>query len=116
MTDYPDNADGNALKHLEETGSDLSQPMDVDIQVAAPDELTAVEVANAALALGYRSEVFFDEDLEDVEDASEPWTCECSKVMMLTYDAIIAAQAELNAIAQPLGGYVDGWATFGNAD
>ncbi|MGI9515402.1 MAG: ribonuclease E inhibitor RraB, partial [Pirellulaceae bacterium] len=53
---------------------------------------------------------------EDAEDATEPWTCECSKVMLLTYDNINAAQYELNEIAKPLGAYVDGWGTFGNAD
>jgi hypothetical protein len=36
--------------------------------------------------------------------------------MVPAYDAIIAAQAELNRIAQPLGAYVDGWGSFGNAD
>lgn len=116
MTDYPDDADGNALRNIEEQGSDMSRPMDVDIQVAAPDELTAIEIANAAMTFGYRTETYFDDDLEDAEEATEPWTCECSKVMLLTYDNITAAQHELNEIAKPLGAFVDGWGTFGNAD
>ena len=36
--------------------------------------------------------------------------------MLAEYDAIIAVQAELNAIARTLGAYADGWGTFGNAD
>ena len=69
-----------------------------------------------ASAHGFRTEVYFDDDLEDVEESSEPWTCECSKVMLLTYESIQAVQQELNQIAEPLSGYVDGWSTYGNAD
>lgn len=36
--------------------------------------------------------------------------------MVPDYDAIVAAQEELDAIARPLGAYVDGWCSFGNAD
>jgi regulator of RNase E activity RraB len=116
MTDWPDDADGKALRHLAETGSDLGKPMDVDIQIAAPDEDRAIRIAEAAAGLGYRTEVFFDDDLEDVDNAAEPWTCECSRVMQLDYMTIVAVQRELDEIARPLGCYVDGWSTWGNAD
>ncbi|MDG2012416.1 MAG: ribonuclease E inhibitor RraB [Pirellulaceae bacterium] len=116
MDTFPDDADGNALKSLLELGCDLSKPMDVDIQVAVPDEEVSMQIAGAAAALGFRTEIFFDEDIEDVEEATEPWTCECSKVMIVSYDSIVAAQASLNEIAKPLKCYVDGWSTFGNAD
>lgn len=116
MTTFPDDIDGNALKHLIEHGSDLNKPMDIDIQIAAPDEDIAIQIANVAAGLGYRTEIFFDEDIEDVEEAPEPWTCECSKVMLVTYDGIVAAQEQLNQLAKPLTCYVDGWSTFGNAD
>lgn len=115
MTTYPDDADGQALQKLAEAGNDFSKPMDVDIQIAAPDEEVAIQIANSASALGYRTEVFFDDDLEDVGEAPEPWTCECSKVILVTYDRILAVQEELNHIAKPLACYVDGWSTYGNA-
>ncbi len=113
---FPDDVDGDALKLIAETGSDFSKPMDVDIQIAAPDEQVAIEIANAVGALGYRTEIYFDDEIEEVEDAAEQWTCECSRVMQLSYDSIVAAQEELDKIAKPLLGYVDGWSTFGNAD
>lgn len=113
---FPDDADGQALRRLVEMGCDLDRPMDVDIQIAAGNEEVAFQISTAATGLGYRTEIFLDEDIEDLESASEPWTCECSKVMVVSYESIIAAQDELNRIAKPLEGYVDGWATFGNAD
>lgn len=115
-TTFPDDVDGDALKLIAETGSDFSKPMDVDIQIAAADEETAIAIANAVGSLGYRTEIYFDDEIEDVEDAAEQWTCECSKVMTLSYDSIIEAQEQLDKIAKPLMGYVDGWSTFGNAD
>jgi len=116
MTNFPDDAEGQALQMIAETGSDFSKPMDVDIDIAAPDEEIAMQLANAMGALGFRTEVYFDDEIEDVEGASEQWTCQCSKVMLLSYEGILQVQEELNQLAKPLGGYVDGWSTFGNAD
>ncbi len=116
MTEFPDDADGQALQRLVHNGCDLSLPMDIDFQIAAPDEDTAIQIANAAAGLGYRTEVFFDEDIEDVDEASEPWTCECSRVMVVSYQSIRQTQAELDGLAKPHSCYVDGWSTFGNAD
>ena len=36
--------------------------------------------------------------------------------MLASYDAVIAAQEEVNIIVKPLGGECDGWGTFGNGD
>jgi regulator of RNase E activity RraB len=95
--------------------------MDIDFQVAASDEATAKRVAEEAAKLGYRTSIYCDDEEADeeeaeVEEGGDPWTCECTKSMIPTYDAIIAAQLELDAIAQPLGAYSDGWGTFGNKD
>jgi hypothetical protein len=114
MSDFPADADGDALKRLVASGSDLARPMDVDIDIAAPSEEVAIEIANLAGAAGYRTDVYLDDEIEDVEEAAEPWTCQCSRVMLLTYASILECQDELNAIAKPRGGYVDGWGTFGN--
>ena len=73
----------------------------------------------AAEKLGYEAFVDFDdgEDDEDLEDEiTEPWTCTCRKTMLLQYEAVMAAQEELDRIARPMGGYADGWGTFGNVE
>ncbi len=115
MNDFPDNDDGDALRRIRDSGNDLSRPMDVDIHIAAPSEEAAIEIANLAGTLGYRTEVYFDDDVEDVDNVPEPWTCQCSRVMVLDYNSITEIQVQLNALAAPHGGYVDGWGTWGNA-
>ena len=104
-TDYPDDADGNALRRVAAGGSNMSKPMDIDFQIAAPDEATAKRVAAVAIELGYRIRVY--------GGAYAPWKCQITKSMIPTYDSLITAQAELDAIARPLGAYVDGWGTYG---
>lgn len=115
---YPEDVDGDVLRMIAEDGNDMTKPMEVDFHVATATEESAEKVAEAADKLGYETFIDFDdgEDEEDLdEEVTEPWTCTCRKTMLLEYDAIMAAQAELDEIARPLGGYSDGWGTFGNA-
>lgn len=116
--EYPDDVDGEVLRMIAEDGNDMTQPVDVQFHVAAATEETAEQIAQAAEKLGYEPAIDFDdgEDAEDDEEITEPWTCTCTKNMLLEYDGIMAAQAELDEIARPLGGYADGWGTFGNVD
>jgi hypothetical protein len=113
--DYPDDADGDALRRVEAAGNDMSRPMEIDFQVAARDEETARLVAEEAARSGFRTEIWFDDEEPGLDDEdSLPWTCKCTKTMLPKYESIIAIQAELDRIAQPLGAYADGWGTFGN--
>lgn len=117
--DYPDDLDGEVLRAIAEDGNNMTVPMDVDFHVAAPTQEAAEKIADVAEKLDYETDIDFDdgsEDLEDEEENTEPWTCTCRKTMLLQYDGIMGAQAELDEIARPLGGYADGWGTFGNAE
>ena len=100
--DYPDDADGDALRRL------ASQPMDIDFAVAVPDEKAGHALARLAAPRGYRPEVRQEEETGE-------WTCSCTRSMVASYEALIAGQAELDELARPLGGYADGWGSFGNA-
>jgi hypothetical protein len=40
MNNFPDNADGDALRCLVESGADMTSPMVIDFAVAIPDEPT----------------------------------------------------------------------------
>ena len=118
--DYPDDLDGEVLRMIAEDGNDMTQPMDVEFHVAAATEEDAETIADAAEKLGYETFVDYDDGSDDEEEleeeVTEPWTCTCRKNMLLEYDAIMSAQAELDAIARPLGGCADGWGTFGNVE
>ena len=108
VDDFPTDDDGDALRLLVANGADLSKPMVIDFQVAMPNERSARDLADIAQKLGYHSEVY------DSPECSLPWTCECSLTMLATYDDIVAVQAKLAELARPLGGYPDGWGSFGN--
>ena len=100
VTDYPDDADGKALRRVAASGADMSEPVDIAFFIVASDEAAVKVVAEKATGLGYRTAICFDDDVEGA-----PWTCECTKSMIPAYQAVTAAQAELDAIARPLGAY-----------
>lgn len=107
--EFPDDPDGQVLRNLAADGHDLSEPMVIEFHVAAPDQETAERIQQAAEQLGYSVQIDFD------DEPLPPWTCYCERLMLAEYDAILAAQNELDQAARPLGGYCDGWGTFGNA-
>jgi regulator of RNase E activity RraB len=109
MTNFPDNADGDALRRLAESGADMTSPMVIDFAVAIPDESTGREIALKAIEIGYKAGV--DQDSESSE-----WSCYCSKSMFATYEDVINCQLELDKIAVAYGGFLDGWRTFGNVE
>jgi len=109
IPDYPNNADGDALRRIATDGSDMSKPMVIDFSVAVPDEISGNHVASAARSAGYDSHVLQDKD-------SGEWTCYCTKSMIATYESVVSIQEELNEISRPFAGYTDGWGTFGNVD
>ncbi len=87
----------------------VSKTMDIDFAVEVPDRDAGQVVAERASLLGYRGKV-----ARDSEDGA--WTCYCTKSMLATYEGVVAAQGELEAISAPLGGHCDGWGTFGNQE
>lgn len=119
MTTYPDDADGEVLADLAAQGVDMTQPLDMDFPVDAPDEDSANAINAALVKAGYTTEVVFDEgeadedgnydpDLDD-EEFGPAWTVYVHKRMVPEYAEIMRIQAELDGIAQPLGGHSDGW-------
>ena len=106
--DFPNDADGDSLRRVAESGSDLSQPMSIDFTVKAPDERAARIIADLVSARG------FDPSISD-GDGKSSWSVFCSKFMLATHEGVVAAQAELNELSRPHGGACDGWLTFGNA-
>jgi hypothetical protein len=104
---YPADADGDALRQVAGSGSDMTQPMTIDFSVAAPEEAAARRVATAAELSGFDPSIY-----EDPEKGS--WSVYCSKSMLATYEGVVAVQAQLNKLAAPHGGRCDGWASFGN--
>lgn len=105
----PDDADGDAIRRIIADGSDVSRPMLVDFQIACPDQAGAKAIASKIPSSEFSIRIYSDADGNNI-------TCECSKEMLLDHSDLLRIQKQLNDIAAPLGGWSDGWGTFGNGE
>jgi hypothetical protein len=105
---YPDDADGEALRGVANSGSNMSSPMVIDFSIRVPDEATARRVAVLVEPLGFDPSIYQDPD-------NGSWSLNCSKSMLATYEGVVAAQTQLKAVAGPHGGTCQGWGSFGNS-
>ena len=109
MNKLPDDDTGNALARIEQDGSDLSKPMDIDFFVAVDSPEHGHAIAKQAQALGFNCSVELDEPSGD-------WTCYCSINVVPDYTTIVKIEEQLDSLAKPYNGYIDGFGTFGNSD
>jgi hypothetical protein len=115
--DYPNDADGDALREIAAHGVDMSQPQLIEFAVAAPDEAAANKIQAALAQHGYKGHVDFDEGEPDEDAENDPddpefgaaWTVYVGISMVPTHDEIMRIQADLDRIANPHGGRSDGW-------
>jgi hypothetical protein len=106
--ELPNDSDGDALRRLIATGSDLSREMEIDFAVDVPNKETGLAFAAVVGPLGFRTVV-------DRGDATGRWTCYCSRKMVPSYDEIVSIQETLDQVGRPYNAKPDGWGTFGNA-
>ncbi|MBX3389852.1 MAG: ribonuclease E inhibitor RraB [Phycisphaeraceae bacterium] len=104
----PSDSDGDALRRLWQSGSDLTRPMTIDFAMSVPNEQAGAAFAAAATRLGYQADL-------DKDEPSGEWICYCSRRMVPSHTAILDAQRELNIAGRPFGAEADGWGSFGNA-
>jgi hypothetical protein len=105
----PQDADGDALRRLIATGSDISKKMEIDFAVHVADRSTGLAFAAVVEQMGFRT---------DVQQGGKTgkWTCYCIRTMIPSYDAIIDVQKTLGDIGRPYNAKPDGWGSFGNAE
>ena len=104
----PQDSDGDALRGLIANGSDLTKEMDIDFAVSVADRKTGLAFSIAVEPLGFSTSVSKD-------DATNEWTCYCSRSMVPSYEAIIETQKILEEAGKPYNAIPDGWGSFGNA-
>lgn len=109
MPKQHDDATREAFERIARDGSDLSRPLKMDFFVAVPHERAGRIMADRVADLGFDTSVERDSETGD-------WTCYCSKVLVPTYDTVVAIEAQLDSLARDIGGYADGFGTFGNAE
>lgn len=93
----------------------MSKAMDIDFAIAVPDQDAGEAIAGRARAVGYAAKVVYDPGEDPGEDPPS-WTCYCTRRLVPTYEAVMGAQVQLDAISQPFGGYSDGWGSSGNLE
>lgn len=106
--DLPCDSDGDALRRLIVTGSDLSKEMEIDFAVDVPGRAIGLEFAEVVEPMGFQTRVSHDSE-------TDSWTCYCSRTMVPSYEAIIENQKILERAGQPYNAKPDGWGSFGNA-
>ena len=98
-------ADLQTLNRLEEAGSDLSKPHEMEFFLYFPEEASANAAAGDIRDQGFVVEVKPSEEGSD-------WLCFAVKTMVPTYEDIVAISREFGAIAEAYGGEYDGWGTL----
>ncbi len=105
--DYPNDANGDALRRMEEAGDDLTRPRNIDFTVVFPNEDSAEKFANHFRTSGHAASVEFTGINEEF-----PWDVVVAKHMVPTYEGIGAFEDTLQHVANSFGGHNDGWGSL----
>ena len=87
----------------------MTKPMEIDFVIAVESKESGESIADKISPIDYSVNLRYDEDYDT-------WNCYCTKIMVAEYDEIVRIQKELDAFSRPLGGYSDGWGTYGNIE
>jgi hypothetical protein len=101
---YPDDANGDALRRMEEQGDDLSCPRNVEFTVVFPNESAARQFADHFSTLGYAASAELTETVENF-----PWDVVVVNHMAPSHEKIGAFEDLLEGVAVTFGGHNDGW-------
>jgi regulator of ribonuclease activity B len=101
---YPKDANGDALRRMEEAGDDLTRPRNIDFTAVFSNQDAAESFANQFRAHGYAASVEFAQTNEEF-----PWDVLVVKHMIPTHEGIAAFEGSLQQVASSFGGHTDGW-------
>jgi hypothetical protein len=104
---YPNDANGDALRHMEAQGDDLTRPRNIDFTVAFADASSAEQFAEHLRASGHLVSVEHTETNQDF-----PWDVVVVQYMVPSYEGITNFENLLQAVADGWGGCNDGWGCF----
>ena len=109
LEELPLDSDGDALRSLIATGSDLSKEMEIDFAMSVPNREAGLAFATIVGPMGFQTSI-------SLGDATKTWTCYCSRIMVPSYEAIIEVQRILEKTGKPYNARPDGWGSFGNGE
>jgi len=105
---YPDDADGDVLSAMAESGVDMTQPLTIEFVIDLPSEQHAKALEQDLSKAGHPAVAEF-EDGEPEEGIEPGWVVMVELQMVPDYQRIMELQEELNRAAEAHGGQVDGW-------
>lgn len=104
---FPNDANGDALRRMQENGDDLTRPRDIKFTVVFPSKPLAEAFAHYFQGQGFRVSV------EKTECVPEyPWDVIIVSHMLASHSDISQFEEALEEAASPLGGRNDGWGCF----
>lgn len=107
-TSYPEDADGDVLNAMAESGVDMTQQITIEFVIDAPDEQRAKAIEADLTTAGHPATAEYEDG--DAEEGIDPgWVVMVELEMVPDYQSIMALQDKLKSLAQVHGGQVDGW-------
>jgi len=106
----PDDANGDALRRMEEAGDNLTRARDVEFSVVFPNENNAKQFADQVCAVGYAASAELTGTVENF-----PWDVTVVEHMVPSHEEIGAVEDSLRRVADMFGGRGDGWACLSSA-
>lgn len=101
--EFPNDATGDSLQSLKNSGSDFSKPHSIDFYIVVSTEQDALAVKN-------------DKDLSsfnvEINQFRELWSCRCNISLLPEYSKICEIEKNLENIAKKHNGQTDGWGAF----
>lgn len=107
-TDYPNDADGDALRLVARHGSDMTQPMLIDFAVDAPSEKVADLVVAHLKVKDFAS--------DKTSNCDGRWTVTVPVMMPPIYEKIVCFQEALDEDLAQFSAKSDGWGALGNEE
>lgn len=109
---WPDDADGDVLRSLEEDGFDFNKEylvdFDVDFNKWPPSKNEEQEIKKL-----YPNCRFYDPLEEDIEDGNTIGYVNIQIESKITYEFVIKTQEEITKTMKPFGGWCEAWGVMG---
>lgn len=117
MSQFPDDENGDALRHMAEHGVDLSAVHKVEFEHVFGDEASARSFAEAVSAGVLEGATVLETAVRAPEDdEDDEWEVQCRLRLVPTYEAICRVEEHLDEQASALDGYSDGWGLLSKPD
>jgi hypothetical protein len=107
---FPDDANGDVLRRMEEKGDDLTRPRNIDFAVGFADQSSAERFAEHFRKLGHEASVE-----KAGADQNPEWDVIVVKHMVPSHVGITSFESLLQSVADRWGGQNDGWGCFSGA-